>query len=222
MENQEIIIRHYRKEDRKAVRDICGDTAFMGRKQDIFFDDAEIIADIFTSYYTDYEPESIFVAESGGRVIGYLTGSKNTAMKERIFSKSILPGIIISFFKKGLIFKKKTVTFLLQAIKSLFKGEFSNPNVPDEYPADLHINIEENFRRSGVGARLMNEYFEYLKKNNVRGVHLSTFSEQGRDFFIKTGFTLFRERMVSLWRYIVKKDIRTSFFGKVLKKDKQE
>lgn len=60
----------------------------------------------------------------------------------------------------------------------------------------------------------MNAFFEYLKKNNIAGVHLATFSEQGKSFFLKTGFTLLGERKTSQWRYLVYKDIVTSTFSK--------
>ena len=216
---EEVVIRPYKREDRETIRKICCDTAFMGQPMEIFFDDREILADIFTSYYTDYEPESIFVADFKGNVVGYLIGCKNTAIKEKIFSRFILTRILISFIKKGLIFKKKTLRFLFHAIKSLLKGEFQNPKVPKEYPADLHINIDESFRRFGLGTKLMDAFFEYLRKNNVTGIHLATFSEQGRNIFLKMGFTLLWERKTSQWRYLIHKDIETSAFGKLLKEE---
>lgn len=216
---EEIVIRPYNKEDREAIRKICCDTAFMGQPMEIFFDDREILADIFTSYYTDYEPESIFVADFKGNVVGYLIGCKNITTKEKVFSRFILPRVLISFIKKGLIFKKKTLRFLFHAIKSLLKGEFQKPKVPKDYPADLHINIDENFRRFGLGTKLMDVFFEYLRNNRIPGIHLATFSEQGINFFLKMGFTLLWERKTSQWRYLINRDIKTSTFGKLLKED---
>ena len=217
---EEIVIRLYKREDRESIRKICCDTAFMGQPMEMFFDDRDVLADIFTAYYTDYEPESVFVADFKGEVIGYLIGCKNTTEKERIFSRFIFPKILFVFIKKGLIFRKKTLIFLFNAIKSLLKGEFKNPRIPKEYPADLHINIDENFRRFGLGTKLMYVFFEYLIKNNVAGIHLSTFSEQGRNFFMKTGFALLWEKTTSQWRYLLNKDIKASTFGKLLKKEK--
>src|SRR5262245_4028051 len=41
--------------------------------------DRESFADLITRYYTDREPESIFVAERDGDVLGYLTGCVDSA-----------------------------------------------------------------------------------------------------------------------------------------------
>jgi GNAT superfamily N-acetyltransferase len=186
---------------------------------EIFFDDREILADIFTAYYTDYESESTFVADFKGNVVGYLIGCKNTTTKEKVFFRFILPKILIIFIKKGLIFKQKTSRFLFHAIKSLLKGEFQTPKIPKDYPADLHINVDERFRRFGLGTKLMESFFEYLRKNKIYGIHLATFSEQGRNFFLKTGFVLLSERTTSQWRYLIDREIKTSTLGKLLKED---
>ena len=47
-----------------------------GRPIDPVFQDRELFADYLTSYYTDIEPESCFVLEQNGRVVGYLLGSR--------------------------------------------------------------------------------------------------------------------------------------------------
>jgi GNAT superfamily N-acetyltransferase len=180
---------------------------------EVFFDDREVLADTLTSYYTDYEPESLFVAEFAGKIIGYLTGCIDTRKKERTFSRVILPKIMIDFVKKGLIFERKTSRFLFSTCVSFLKGEFSTPGVIKEYPAHLHINIDDHFRRNGVGRRLLQVFFEYLKEHNIRKVHLSTFSEEGKDFFIRAGFILLNETKTSLWRYLLKRDIKTWLFG---------
>ncbi|MDP3143475.1 MAG: GNAT family acetyltransferase, partial [Candidatus Omnitrophota bacterium] len=65
-------IRHFKPADRDAVRKICCDTAFMGEPAENFFDDRKIFADVAISYYTDYEPESLFIAENEQEIIGYL------------------------------------------------------------------------------------------------------------------------------------------------------
>ncbi len=173
---EKIIIRKYKKEDKESVRKICCDTAFMGQPMEIFFSDREVLADILTSYYTDYEPESLFVADYEGRIVGYLMGCKDTAKKEKVFLRKIFPKILFNFLRKGIIFNKKNSLFFLNALKSFIKGESAEPKIPKIYQAHLHINVDSNFRRFGLGAKLMNIFFDYLKDNNIFGVHLSTFS----------------------------------------------
>ena len=57
------IIRPYHPADRPALRAICADTGFLGQPIDPIFEDRELFADYLTAYYTDEEPESIFVCE---------------------------------------------------------------------------------------------------------------------------------------------------------------
>jgi hypothetical protein len=61
------------------VRGIAFQTGFMGDPADWYWRDFASFADIWTSYYTDREPESAFVAESNGRVVGYLFGCVESA-----------------------------------------------------------------------------------------------------------------------------------------------
>lgn len=212
----EIIIRAYQPQDREAVRRLYCETAFMGRPVEIFFEGREILADLMTLYYTDYEPESLFVAEFEGKVVGYLTGCKDTAKKYAVFNKKIFLKTFWKFMRSGLMFNEKNLKFFGSSLKSLLKGQFFPPKIPKTYPAHLHINVEESFRRSGAGEKLMNAYFDYLRKSHVPGIHLSTFSNLGRNFFAKMGFVLLWEGKTSQFRHIVHEDIKVSTFGKVL------
>src|SRR5690554_5943019 len=66
------IVRPYALADRPAVREICRSTAYRGRGSAAVFEDGELFADYWSSYYTDHEPESCLVLELDGAVIGYL------------------------------------------------------------------------------------------------------------------------------------------------------
>ena len=53
--------------DREAIRRICFETGYMGESIEWIWRDRESFADLITRYYTDREPESIFVATRGDR-----------------------------------------------------------------------------------------------------------------------------------------------------------
>ena len=63
-------IRSYRTTDRGAVRRLCCQTGFLGEPIDPVYQDNELFADFLTSYYTDKEPESSFVLEIDGEILG--------------------------------------------------------------------------------------------------------------------------------------------------------
>ena len=76
----EFRIRAYRASDRAAVRSIVFATGFMGDPVDWLWGDPESFADLFTRYYTDREPESLFVAERDRTVVGYLSRSVDSGV----------------------------------------------------------------------------------------------------------------------------------------------
>jgi GNAT superfamily N-acetyltransferase len=216
-QSKEIIIREYKINDRAAIREIACNTAFMGEPAEKFFTGREFLADFLTLYHTDYEPQSIFVAENKNKVIGYLSGAKNEKRMDLIFIFKVLPTAALKLIFKGYIFKKDNFLFILFNIYSFLKGEFYAPAfIKKDYPAILHINVDKNYRSSGIGGRLIEAYLSYLKKEKIKGVHLKTQSEKSFKFFEKFGFKILYETKRSYFKHIFKKSIRYFYYGKKL------
>lgn len=211
-----MIIRLYEEKDRLSVRRICCDTAFMGEDVANFLEDREVFADFAISYYTDYEPQSLFVAQSEDSVIGYIAGCRDTKRYEQIFKSRILPNTILRCLARGLILKPKSRKFIYNTFKSFLKGEFKRPEISKEYPAHLHINIDGEKRRLGTGLMLMNRLLEYFKEQKVYGVHLTSVSKIGQEFFFKYGFKKLYSIRVSYFDYLVKEPVELICFGKKL------
>jgi len=104
----DIIIRSYESQDREMIRQIACDTADMGEPVENFFGDREVVGDLLTRYYTDYESESLWVAEYEGKVIGYLTGCLDTHRYFRIMGFCLLPQIIIKSILRGVFLRQDT------------------------------------------------------------------------------------------------------------------
>lgn len=213
---EEINIRKFETRDRAAVRDIAWETAFIGEPAGAFFSGKEILADFLTLYFTDYEPDSCFVAEAGGRVVGYLIGSLDSLRLAVIFKKKILARLLIKFVFSGGIINLKNLRMIFSFFLSFLRGEFNTEEVRGSYPATLHINLKRNFRGKGVGARLVLVFEQYLKDNGVKAVHLATMSESAGIFFRKQGFNLLFQCRRSYFRHVSGKDIRVQLFAKKL------
>jgi GNAT superfamily N-acetyltransferase len=209
-----ILIRKFESKDRDAVRRISCETAFQEADRQGFIDDDEVLADALTVYYTDYEPESCFVAVAHDQVIGYIIGTKNVARMERIFSKQILPKLLIKAFKRGFFLKSKTWRLFFNVIKSGLKGEFYAPHFSAEYPAMLHINIDKDYRGRQVGKRLINCYLEFIKYQGIAGVHFGTVSEGAKAFFLKAGLKVLHKSNRSYLKYKTKKIVQFYILGK--------
>ena len=213
-EKPEAIIRKFTEADREDVRRISRETAFLGLPSGIFFEDDEVLSDALTLYFTDYEPGSCFVAVEQGKVMGYLIGTKDAKVAEKITSQKINLRLFRKALERGLFFKKNTLRFFIHVLMSLLKGEFNNPDFSKQYPAMLHINIDKDFRGRSVGRRLIEAYLSFLKNEGIGGVHFGTVSEEAKNFFLKLGFeTLFKGRRTYL-RYYSGKDLPYYIFGK--------
>jgi ribosomal protein S18 acetylase RimI-like enzyme len=210
----EIKIRPYKPTDKKEVRIIAVETAFMGNSGEVFFTDREILADGLTGYYLNFEPQSSFVAESQNKIAGYLLGCLSTKRYQRIFNYGILPRLILRSLCRGLLFQVKIQRFIYYALRSWLRGEFSRPDFSLEYPAHLHINIAAPFRNHGIGTKLVELFFNYLKKNGVSGLHAWTMAEGGKHFFRNLGFNLLYDQKVTYFDYLLRRELRLNCFGK--------
>lgn len=218
----DFIVRSYRPADREAVRYICCETGFMGEPGEVFFEGRDVFADMWTSYWTDYEPESCFVAELDGRVVGYLLGCVDTNRYERIFSKDIRPRLLRKALRQGFFMKRKNMVYLYKLLRSHFRKELAAPmgRIKSEYPAHLHNNIADPWLRGrGIGSALMNAYLDYLRSRGVKGVHLGTTShnKQAVPFYKSGGFEeIYRNRLTCYDHVLKNEELYLLYFGKRL------
>ena len=68
-------VRKYVEGDREAIRDICYLTGYMGDSAEHFWRHKQSFVEVWTSYYINHEPESIYVATIDDLVVGYLVKS---------------------------------------------------------------------------------------------------------------------------------------------------
>lgn len=184
----QFIIRNYRDADLQSVRNIFGEDEFarprLLKKHPRM---KEYLADEVSHYYTHYEPESVFVAEADGTIIGALLGAKNTLQYTKTYRLHIKPYLV----RRCLSGVYGWPVWWLANLRTDFAGR--NLKVPqvdyEQYPAHLHIGVLPSSRRKGVGTELMQRYAHYLQQYNVPGYHLyvSSFHPLGYAFYRKLG-----------------------------------
>ncbi len=211
-------IRKYRKTDRARIREICAETGLLGDPIDPFLPDRELWANANTKYYTDKEPESCFVAEDKGKVIGYLFGCVDSR-RELAYRWRIVPSILGKVLLDILAAKHLTeIKHLLHWFFARYK--FEMPYMPSHY-AHLHINVLRSRRSRGVGARLMKTYLEYLKKKKAEGVVAQVFKfgkRRSYTFFLNQGFEVYLQVPNSLWQHFVPGEVYLVTMVKDLRK----
>jgi GNAT superfamily N-acetyltransferase len=208
-----IIIREFRSGDRDYVRRIASATAFVDRDKIRYFFDEEVLADALTIYFTDYEPESCFVAESDNKVIGYILGTKDSCKMDRVSMRKIIPKLFFKSLTRGVFFDFRNLKLFLSIMLSLLKGEFFSPDFRPEFPALLHINLDKDFRGTHIGSELIRHFLKYLRGTGVTGVHLATFSPGAYIFFKKAGFNLLFQGKRSYLRPYIGRDLDFYIFG---------
>lgn len=172
-----IVIRPYSPADRDAIRRICCETGFSGDPVDPLFCDREVFADFFTKYYTDWEPESAFVAEVDGVVAGYLTAClryRYHAFAEKWIILSIVPKVIFRWMTGR--YDPQSKAFLKWC---LFQGSRQTPRAPQK-AAHFHFNLLPEYRNEGCGLRLFKAFMKYVEKNQVKRIYgqIQTFDDR--------------------------------------------
>lgn len=173
-------IRPYRAEDRASVRAICFDTGLMGESVAPQFADREAFADLFTSYYTDHEPQHCFVVESeDGRVVGYLVGTLDTRSAHSV--ESIMTRLALT---KLLPLRPGTARFMWRAladeVRALARKQTLTKPDLDRFPAHTHFNLLPEARLAPIAAGLYRSFFHLAKRAGCPGIHGEVFIENER------------------------------------------
>ena len=181
------LIRSYTRADRPAVRRIYGMDEFARpHLQQKYPRYGEYLADEM-SYYPDFEPESLFVAEVDGQVVGALLGAVDTGRFEQVYNQRIRP-LLLHHLLRGAY---GWPGWLPAVLHTEWAGRHVQAPKVDraQFPAHLHIGILPAWRRQGLGTMLMQRYEDYLRQRGTPGYHLyaSSFHPLGVSFYEKLG-----------------------------------
>jgi GNAT superfamily N-acetyltransferase len=201
-----ITIRPYSPDDREAIRHICCETGFSGNPIDPIFSDREVFADFLTRYYTDWEPESSFVAVENNQVIGYIIGCiryKYHSWANLFIILQITPKVLWRFFTGQ--YNRQDRKFLKW---SIFNTRTEVPKAPSN-SAHLHFNLLPEYRNSGLGVRLFFRFMKHLKEKKVPKAYgqIQTFDDKRTErAFNKYGFyTYDRHEITKFCEFLDKK-----------------
>lgn len=147
-------IRPYIPCDKERLRMICKETAFDEYKKDE--QKLESVPVMFNDYFTEYEPEYIFViADDENKAMGYIICSANYEQFVKI-NKTVITQRLLKI-------APDEVNYLNGFLDALEK-------IKDK-PVHMHIDMLENCRRQGFGTKLIQALVQKLKENGFN--HLS-------------------------------------------------
>lgn len=209
----EIRVRPARPDDRERIRAICQRSVLPGRPTEHVFEDVEIVSRLFADYYLDYEPESCFVAEVEGRVIGYALACKDTRRYLRVLLTRILPGVLWRVLM-GIVLRRyrrpETYRTLWWVLTRAWR---EIPSVSwRAYPGHVHVNVDPDFTAERlallrIGKRLGDVVMAHLRGAGVRGIQGAVAEAEGdarlTDFYRRFyGARIAAVRRFSLWERV--------------------
>jgi len=164
----------------------------MGDSPDWYWRDVESFADLWSRYYTDREPHSVFVAtRADDTVVGYLLGCVNTA-EANDFNQLLRYHAL----RRYCLLRPGTAGFMWRTMADVLhdnvigRWPMPGPLHDGRWPAHLHIDLMPEARAGGVGRRLMVLWLDRLRELGTVGCHVETLAENTRavGFFEATGF----------------------------------
>ena len=170
--------------DRERVRRIAAATAKGYPRSDL-----QLVADLITNYYINYEPEHLLVARDGNLAVGYLSGCFDTSRCRWIKGTRVIPQAVIRSVFRGKVGWRE-VRYLGSLIYVTLHGGLRN-SPPSGYPAHFHINVAEGWRGQGIGTELAEEFLTLLSDARISGVHVRVRHNERRTsrFFKSLGFS---------------------------------
>jgi len=197
----DIRIRPCKESDYEAIGRLCCDTGFLGHPVDSLFRDRDLFADLFTRPYLTYEPEWGIVAESKGRVVGYLLGSVNRYFDWlqmwsgfQTAAKMVLR--LGTGHYAGHPRSRKFIRWLFTA------GLWEQPRHPGN-AAHLHFDIEKEYRGRGLCQKMWTIYENRLRENGIAECYGAFFSHPKRRpeiVYKRYGFTVYDRCRTTLFQ----------------------
>lgn len=178
-------IRPYHPADRLSVRRIYGTDDFARpHLMQKYPRMSEYLADSM-SHYIDYEPESTFVTDIRGQVVGALLGAVDARRADETYERHVRPLLV----GRCLTGRYGWPGWLWAILRTELASRSIEAPEPDlrQYPAHLHIGVLPQWRRQGMGTALMAHYEDYLLERDIAGYHLyaASFHPLGMAFYRK-------------------------------------
>jgi ribosomal protein S18 acetylase RimI-like enzyme len=216
---ERMIIRNYQSKDRDSVNYIQLQTYLIGKP--LHITNKKGINDSI-SYYLNKEPQSCFVADDNGKVVGYLLG----CLDDKNHEESIFSFLWFVYRKIPLLpfMEKHDRRFwkgqIMEMTKALIgKSGLTHIKHP-ENPGHIHINLLPEARGKGIGTKLVKKFFKYAKSKKVKVIHADSWSTRlnnNRNFWLKNGFKEYSRVSTSFWNaYYPKEKIDLVCYYRIL------
>jgi ribosomal protein S18 acetylase RimI-like enzyme len=179
-------LRPYQPGDRRAAYEICVRTADAGGDARGHYSTDDLMGDLFAGPYLQLEPERAFVLDDGGRAVGYVVGTADTAAFVKRYAAQWLP----YFAERYPVPPPPPRTPEQDMIDLGYHPERMLLPALAGHPAHLHIDLLPEYQGRGFGRRLIEAFLAAAARAGAPAVHLGmlTSNEPARGFYDRLGF----------------------------------
>lgn len=179
-------MRRYEPADLDALREICVLTGHTGGDARGVMSDTSLLPDTFAEPYVVFDPLLAFVADDGGRAVGYILGTADTVAFTDWFRT-----VWLSLVAPRHAGRPVAVTDFESLILELMydPGRMVHADLAP-YPAHLHIDILPEYQGRGLGRQLIDAFRGELVSRGIEKFHLSMnpANVDARAFYDRLGF----------------------------------
>jgi ribosomal protein S18 acetylase RimI-like enzyme len=195
------VVRPYRPEDEAAIRRLCCDTAFFGAPLARVFADGERYADLYVQPYLRYQPDLAFVAESQGRIVGYLVGAARPDFERLrvLWAVRVVLCMLGRYLRGDYRRSPDRGRFVRWLVTRSFR---ERPLRPAHCTAHLHFTLAEQARGRGLAVALWRRFEEALRARGVAeyyGEFLSCPGRQPERVYRRYGLVEYGRRRCSVF-----------------------
>ncbi|KAH0845776.1 hypothetical protein AYO21_11089 [Fonsecaea monophora] len=192
-------IRVYQESDKDAMIHIFRDTAAPDLR-DAGDPVLHYASFLWCRPYLMLEPETCFVLDDGnGVAVGYLLGVPDTASFVQKYEETYIPHMQSQGLEKpGPDEPTSWNENLPNALREIMFNPRTMlheqyPQLMEQWPAHIHIDILTPFQKQGWGRRLIEQFCGAAKERSVKGLHLlmAAANEDAGRFYPRVGFSRF-------------------------------
>lgn len=183
-------IRPFQAADLDALYEICLLTGWRGADATALYADPALLGHFYAAPYTAHDPALCLIATLDGKPAGYILGTADSVAFRTWSEAHWFPALRERYPLPDSSDASPNATL----IRNIHAG-YQPPSYSRDYPAHLHIDLLPCLQGRGVGARLMNRFFDLLRDRSCPAVHLVVNKANTRAvaFYRRFGFDVIEE-----------------------------
>ena len=164
-------------------------TGDAGRDATALHRDGRMIGHIYSVPYAALSPETVFVAEDGEGVCGYVAGVFDTVAFEERLEREWWPELRKRYAEPS--GDASAWDADQQRSFTIHHPKRAPAALTDPFPAHIHMSLLARTQGQGIGSALLDRWLSHARARGVRGVHLgaNVGNHNGIRFWASRGFS---------------------------------